>query len=1249
MILGSKHVLEVIGTCEINGIPYYKCWFNGGEYQVKMYAHQTGEVKSLRCEYTGLHSNRNLTFKQDLSAVLSGIYKKSKSYSFTVVEDYVDRHGKKHFKLKDDYGFGHTVRMNEHNLSVNKVDIILCKVDNIFDGKLILSFCTVVKFKPMKELDFTEIDFNADDSLRDYQIENKRKIYDAWSKLDRVMLQMPTGTGKTRLFVSIVKDLHNWGAENKRAVKVLILAHRKELIEQISTNVGYKYGLAHGLIVSQNQESKLYPVQVGSVPTLNRRLDRWDDKEFDVIIIDEAHHVKATSYKNILQQYPKAKVLGVTATPYRLNGVGFVPEFEELIISPSVAEFIKRGYLCEYDYYSIKEDSSLQKEIDRMALNLDGDYMDSEMMDVMDRDSIRAGIVETYLKCADGKKGIVYTVNKNHNIHICNKFIEHGIRAVAIDSDTPKEKRDELVEKFREGEVDVLCNVNIFSEGFDCPDVEFIQLARPTKSLSMFLQQVGRGLRTAEGKDKLIVLDNVGLYNKFGFPSARRKWKYHFEGRKDVDETNEIMEGIRDEMRAVYDIEEGNDAMDLIHSSEKEIVEEIDDIRSIDNYKPLFISYLLHEGFWKDYVRECIYSLEKYVDSYIRTLIDKGHKSVFYSIDLEKTQQYFDKLHLNIDFLTFVNLNKNVLVAMQHYLSFLEKITDIDKEINDVEKNEIVNINDNSEFIMRLDNFERGFKANLRYIQSLIKENIPLVMDWLQEFKLEEKNLNIDYLLENLPDKRLVVAETGIKIFCFIKRYSPELDSVLLDRFLEDGVEYCRIIQLKFTPYEFIKLFEDARINELKKQGILVRVKRLQQKDVNIESLNKEGNNEIEDVDKMIAYFEQHSIPVPDELVERKDKLLKLNDRKFVFDDVKTHITKEIKENNILINSFYFIYKKDDGFISFSPINKDVIIDDLHELDTSIDVLKKHGVKIQQDILGKKEELRKSLEFCDKLIEVKDRLKNKLFEYESVLEEVSFSQCVLKVKYDSGEIVEDKVIIDAVERKNETVINDSSKVVRKKLKVTLETGEIICLDKSKHTLVETIRIIGVENVKALNLMCYGIPFIDDKLDALYGKAQVEIGKGLYVNTCTDTETKASQIVKIAKLLNLDIKVELVDKETVNSVLVDCNDRILNAGGRKSQCDVRVILPDGRIITNNWVADTLQEVVELAGVENVKKLNINASGIPLVSTMLDEKYGRNQRKLSNGMYLMTNSSTETKIKQIKEISEAYSLGLKVERN
>lgn len=419
------------------------------------------------------------------------------------------------------------------------------------------------------KVDFSELNAAKDQSLRPYQILNKQKIYKFWENGRTVMLQMPTGTGKTRLFVSIVRDLHEWGAAHNQSVKVLLLAHRVELIQQISENLGLRYKLAHGVIASNNPENHKYPIQVGSVPTMHRRMNKWADKDFDVIIVDEAHHVKADSYKTILKEYPNAKVLGVTATPYRLNGAGFRDIFQDLILSDSVSTFIKNGYLSNYDYYSIPPDSSVQKQIEGITeFDLNGDYRESAMMRVMDTDRLRARIVDTYLRYAKGKKGIIYTINQLHNQNVCAQFIANGIAAKAIDSRTKPEIRKEIVEDFRNGKFQILCNVNIFSEGFDCPDLEFVQLARPTKSLSMFLQQIGRGLRTAEDKEKVIFLDNVGLYNRFGLPAANRKWRMHFEGQEvselDLKGEKSLEE---DDVRFMDDIEEGDEKIELVHST----------------------------------------------------------------------------------------------------------------------------------------------------------------------------------------------------------------------------------------------------------------------------------------------------------------------------------------------------------------------------------------------------------------------------------------------------------------------------------------------------------------------------------------------------------------------------------------------------------------------------------------------------------------------------------------------------------
>lgn len=412
-----------------------------------------------------------------------------------------------------------------------------------------------------------------DNSLRSYQQKNKQKIYDAWSKGLSVLLQMPTGTGKTRTFVSIIKDISHYSREINEALSTLILVHRTELIDQIDKELGSKYDLDHGIIQAGTKEQTYYPIQLASVQTLSRRLDSWGNREFNFIIVDEAHHITAASYQKIIKSFPSANILGVTATPVRLNGEGFKGTFNELIVSPSVKDFINKGWLCQYDYYSVARSSFIQKEIDGIKKYSHGDYSEKEMERVCDNDKIRAQVVQAYLDFANRKKGIVYTINKKHNKKLCEQFISNGIKAIAIDSDTPKEIREDCIEQFRRGDVSIICNVNLFTEGFDCPDIEFIQLARPTKSLALFLQQVGRGLRISENKEKTIFLDNVGLYNRFGFPSSKRMWRCHFNGKElndlELDNIEDADNELLDETpKRNQNTEEGHEKVILIQSSE---------------------------------------------------------------------------------------------------------------------------------------------------------------------------------------------------------------------------------------------------------------------------------------------------------------------------------------------------------------------------------------------------------------------------------------------------------------------------------------------------------------------------------------------------------------------------------------------------------------------------------------------------------------------------------------------------------
>lgn len=372
--------------------------------------------------------------------------------------------------------------------------------------------------------------------LRPHQIEAKAKIFDAWSKYDSVMLQMPTGTGKTYLFTSLINDIINTYKLAHKDIKILIVAHRTELLDQISATLN-KFGISHGFIQGAREQYLWKRVQIGSIMSLLTDKNYYNvcRQKFDYIIVDEAHHSLADTYVRLFELFPNAKKLGVTATPWRLNHESFLSLYQYLIVSPQISWFINNNLLSDFDYVSIKQDSEVQRLVDKSEVVSTGDFSNVDLDNTFNNQRIRSKLYESYLQFANGRKGIIYAINKCHAAKIAELYSSHGVKAMAIDCDTPRDVRQEMITAFKNGEISVLVNVDIFTEGFDCPDVNFIQLARPTKSLSLYLQQVGRGLRIVEGKEKTIILDNVGLYNYFGLPDANRKWQYHFEGHEDVE------------------------------------------------------------------------------------------------------------------------------------------------------------------------------------------------------------------------------------------------------------------------------------------------------------------------------------------------------------------------------------------------------------------------------------------------------------------------------------------------------------------------------------------------------------------------------------------------------------------------------------------------------------------------------------------------------------------------------------------
>ena len=535
--------------------------------------------------------------------------------------------------------------------------------------------------------------------LFDYQEDMKERIEKALRLHRSVMAQMPTGTGKTVLLASVVESF----LREHSNCNVWIVAHRRELVSQIRETIERVFSkITPSLFtIKEGNFSKTHPSSLtlkggstshpdpltlkgegGNRPTrcsepLRSKVGgpskvspdclsasafnvpikavsiQWLSKHYDeieeepgMIVIDEAHHALAKTYKGMWDRFPKTKFLGLTATPCRLNGKGFTDLFDVLVQSWSVPEFISKGRLATYDFVSIKSDGVTQRLIDSLQKRgADGDYQNKEMDMLLNKKPSIERLYRSLEEYGKDRKGIVYAINISHANAIAEFYREHGIAAVAIDSKTPSSLRKELIERFkassntsfskthpssltlkggstafpkplspqgtgdvtapprrseplrskdggpskvspdcagwdrltdtclRAGDglgatclrtadkvddrlaatclraadgvgdelapIQVLVNVDIFSEGFDCPDVEFVQLARPTLSLAKYLQMVGRGLRVAKGKKNCVIIDNVGLYRVFGLPSQVWNWNAMFEGKLKVGKRKE--------------------------------------------------------------------------------------------------------------------------------------------------------------------------------------------------------------------------------------------------------------------------------------------------------------------------------------------------------------------------------------------------------------------------------------------------------------------------------------------------------------------------------------------------------------------------------------------------------------------------------------------------------------------------------------------------------------------------------------
>lgn len=343
-----------------------------------------------------------------------------------------------------------------------------------------------------------------------------------------VMVQMPTGTGKTYVIAAVVK----WFLETYSKGEVWLIAHRKELVGQMEQTLD-RFALEYG---EKNEELEAkVRIRVLSIQWLTRNIGDLEKNGFKpgMIIVDEAHHALATSYQDVFIRNHKALKIGMTATPCRMKQASFRTLFSRLITSPSIKDFILHGYLAPCNYVVIGEKSTDQQIVNLLTdRSGDGDYSVKEMEEKLNVTDVIRRLYNSVVKYAYGKKGIVYAINIDHAKAIAEYYNALGIKAVALDSKTAAKTRKKAVEAFREGELDCLVNVNLFDEGFDCPDVEYIQMARPTLSLAKYLQMVERGLRINKKDPKKVcmIIDNVGNYRKFGLPDRYRDWNAMFEG-----------------------------------------------------------------------------------------------------------------------------------------------------------------------------------------------------------------------------------------------------------------------------------------------------------------------------------------------------------------------------------------------------------------------------------------------------------------------------------------------------------------------------------------------------------------------------------------------------------------------------------------------------------------------------------------------------------------------------------------------
>jgi superfamily II DNA or RNA helicase len=348
----------------------------------------------------------------------------------------------------------------------------------------------------------------AKKSLRPYQECGVADIRQCFGRGVRsVLYQSPTGSGKTILFAFIV------AGATARGNRVVIIGHRDEIVRQVSAAL-VELDVPHGIIAAGYERTPA-PVQVANVATLVRHLDEVHAP--DLIVVDEAHHAVAGMWRKILAHWPSAKVLGVSATPERLSGEALSDVFDELVIGPSVGELVKQDFLSPFTTFAPARSPDLSGVRSRA-----GDFAVDQLSNAMSKGIIIDGAVDEYARLCSGVPAIVFCVDIDHSQLVAERFAARGFKAAHVDGNTEADERRDLIAALGTGEIQILCNCGLISEGLDVPSVVAVILLRPTKSLTLYMQQVGRALRP--GKPKALILDHSGNTFRHGLVDAPRTW-----------------------------------------------------------------------------------------------------------------------------------------------------------------------------------------------------------------------------------------------------------------------------------------------------------------------------------------------------------------------------------------------------------------------------------------------------------------------------------------------------------------------------------------------------------------------------------------------------------------------------------------------------------------------------------------------------------------------------------------------------